>query len=196
MGMTALALRPAARPLPVRLIGVDGHGGSGKSTFAALLGARLSASIVQTDDFAGPYNPADWCPLLIERVIDPLRGGATTLNYPRAKWWETHEPEPVIEQPVTEIMIVEGVGALRVELRDFLSFGVFIDTPKAVCLRRGLERDASTGTPPSDLQAIWHAWLRAEDDYLGTDRPESYADLVVDGTAPFEPVLDGLLATP
>ncbi|QQS15409.1 MAG: (d)CMP kinase [Candidatus Moraniibacteriota bacterium] len=110
-------------------IAVDGHGGSGKSTFAKWLSEELDAQIIQTDDFASWDNPLNWWPLVIEKVFDPIKKGARTLSYPRSSWWENHHPEPVIDQPVTKIMILEGVSSLRKEFRNYISLGFFVDTP-------------------------------------------------------------------
>ena len=41
-----------------KIIGIDGHGGSGKSSLANTLAVRLGAEIVHTDDFASWDNPS------------------------------------------------------------------------------------------------------------------------------------------
>ena len=129
----------------VTFIGVDGHGGSGKSTLTAYLAQKLDAEVIHTDDFASWDNPLNWWPLLIERVFQPIITGASTLSYPRSSWWEKHQPEPVIDQPVTEVMILEGVSALRKEFRPYISVGVFVETPEAECLARGLRPRCRNG---------------------------------------------------
>ena len=128
--------------LPIFLIAIDGHGGSGKSTLAAFLSEKLHAEIIHVDDFASFDNLVDWWPLVVERVFEPIKRGEKFLNYPRSKWSETHHPEPVVDQPVTPIMVLEGVRALRREFRPYISYGIFVDTPKEVCLQRGFERDS------------------------------------------------------
>ena len=42
----------------VTFIAVDGHGGSGKSTFAKLLSEKLGAEIIHTDDYQVMLNEA------------------------------------------------------------------------------------------------------------------------------------------
>ena len=170
----------------VRFIAIDGHGGSGKSTLARWLAETLGAGIVQTDDFASWDNPFDWWPLVIERVFEPVRNGATALNYPRSKWWEDHCPEAVVGQPVTEIMILEGVSSLRREFLEFISFGIFVDTPKELCLQRGVARDGCTGKSTEELTKIWSRWLEDEDAYMRHDDPRGHADLILDGIRAFE----------
>src|SRR5712671_104219 len=115
-------------------IAVDGRGGSGKSTLAKYLSEKLNAEVVRTDDFASWENPFDWWPLLIEQVFQPIRNGTWTLHYPRASGWGNLRPKRVAGQPVTEIMILEGVSSSRKEFREYISLSIFIDAPKDICL--------------------------------------------------------------
>lgn len=170
----------------VFFIAVDGHGGSGKSTFSKYLSERLHALIIHTDDFASWDDPVNWWPLVIERIFEPIKNGASTLNYPRSKWWEDHHPEPAVDERVTDIMILEGVGALREEFRDYISIGFFVDTPKELCLARGIARDGNTGKKPEELTQMWNKWFESEDIYMKRDNPKAYADAIIDGTKPIE----------
>jgi hypothetical protein len=127
----------------IKILAIDGHGGSGKSTLAKLLSTGIGAAVVHTDDFASWDNPKDWWPLLIDRVLDPISNGARSLSHPRSRWWPEHDPPPVVDQTVTNPMILEGVSALRREFRPYVSFGIFVRTPRDVCLERGVARDAA-----------------------------------------------------
>ncbi len=174
------------RGMPIKVLAIDGHGGSGKSTLAEVLAKQLSAGIIRTDDFASWDNPLSWWPLLIEYVFEPIGEGAKTLSYPRSKWWGDHRPEPVLDQPVTEIMILEGVTSLRKEFRAYISYGIFVDTPKEICFQRGLARDAGMdGKTDAEIEAMWIDWIAQEDEYIAGDNPKAYADKVVDGSRPF-----------
>ena len=175
----------------MKLIAIDGHGGSGKSTLADKLSKKLNAEIIHTDDFASFDNPTNWWPLVIERVFKPIKEGASKLSYPRSKWWIDHNPKPVVEQPVTKIMILEGVSALRKEFREYIHLGVFVDTPKEICLQRGLARDkGNDGNSDEEILAIWENWFENENEYIARDNPKEYADIVVDGTKPFDELLN------
>lgn len=171
----------------IQFIAVDGHGGSGKSTLAEMLAQQFSVEIIHTDDFAGWDNPENWWPLVIERVFEPIKNGATKLSYPRSKWWETHNPKPVVDQPVTDIMILEGVSTLRSEFRPYISFGIFVDTRLEVCMQRGFERDkGQDGKSDDEIKRMWHEWYEKEEVYIKRDKPKEFADLVLDGNKPFE----------
>lgn len=168
-------------------VSIDGHGGSGKTTLSNLLGEHLGAEIVRTDDFASWDNPANWWPLVIERVFEPIAQGSATLSYPRSKWWKEHDPGPVKDKRVTPIMILEGVSSLRKEFRKFVGFGIFVDIPEELCLRRGVERDLEAGTDTREkLEELWKDWIKEENVYFERDKPKEYADIIVDGTRAFE----------
>jgi uridine kinase len=179
-----LEARPA-RAGTTKVIGIDGHGGSGKSTLAALLSGRLGAAVVHTDDFASWDNPKDWWPLVMERIFEPLKSGQRTLSYPRSQWWPGHKNDPVVDQLVTDALILEGVGSLRREFRQFLSVAIFVDAPREICIERGITRDAAMGTKEEVLQR-WNRWFDDELGYMTRDEPEGFADIVLDATVPFE----------
>lgn len=167
-------------------IAVDGHGGSGKSTLAKWLSEKLGAEIIHTHDFAGWDNPLNWYPNVIKQVFEPIKGGVSTLSYQPASWWENHHPAPIENQPATPIMILEGVSSSRSEFRDYISLSIFVDTPKDVCLERGVNRDTGTGKGIEELTKIWEEWFAEEDVYIKRDNPKENADIVIDGTRSFE----------
>ena len=156
---------------------IDGPGGAGKSTFASLLSSELGgAPIVHTDDFASASDPIDWWPRLRDQVIEPLDAGRRA-RYQRSDWstnslaeWVDLDPAPVV--------IVEGVTAARKEWRHHLQFIIWVETPQAERLRRGLARDGD------DAVEDWEAWGAAEDRHYGADPTRQHADVVVDGTIP------------
>ncbi len=178
--------------LPIVLIAIDGRGGSGKSTLAKLLAKKFSAEIIHTDDFASWDNPTEWWPLVIEKVFLPIKNGAIALNYPRTKWWENRNPEPAINQPVTRVMILEGVSALRKEFRPYISCGILVDAPIEVCRQRVVERDKTTDESPEKIKELWAEWLKDENDYFERDRPERVADIIIDGTMSLHEQVKGI----
>jgi uridine kinase len=162
------------RPGPVRLVAVDGPGGSGKSTFAALLSAAADgAPVVHTDDFASADNPIDWWPRLLEQVIEPLTNGRSAL-YQRYDWpteslaeWNTLDPAPII--------IIEGVSAARREWSGHLSYVIWIETSRELRLQCAVERDGE------DAMDDWEFWMAEEDAHYQRDPTRERADTVIDG---------------
>lgn len=163
--------------MPVKIVAVDGHGGSGKSTLAAKLAKELNTEIIHTDDFASWDNPKNWWPNLRDAVLEPIKQGAKTLSYQPSSWAPDHHPEPVKDQPVTSIVILEGVGSSRKEFRPYLSYTVWVDTPKDVCIARGIERDGE------NMRNQWEEWWAAEEEYIAEHQPQEYANQVVSGVS-------------
>ncbi|MFH8411509.1 uridine kinase [Streptomyces sp. NPDC018019] len=160
---------------PVRLIAVDGPGGSGKSTFAQRLAAALGgAQTVPTDDFASWEDPLGWWPRLEEQVLGPLGTGRAG-RYQRYDWGR-REPAEWHDVPIAEAVILEGVSSSRLSVADRLTCAVWIESPRAVRLRRGLERDGDEALP------LWHTWMAQEDRHFAQDNTVRRADVVVDGS--------------
>jgi uridine kinase len=159
---------------PVRLVGVDGCGGSGKTTFAA----RLSVAgggwpIVHTDDFASHDVPIEWWPRMLEQVIEPLSRNERSTYRPYD--WIRRQPGPEKRVDPADVVVIEGVGAIRSAWRARLTKSVWVDAPREVRLRRGIDRDGE------GLREFWMQWMDEEDRYISAEDPRSHADLIVDG---------------
>ncbi len=167
---------PGHPTMTTEVIAVDGPGGSGKSTLADRLSSALGqAPIVHTDDFASWETPLEWWPRLLAQVLEPLAVNAPA-RYQRYDW-ATRRLAEWHEIPPTTFVIVEGVSASRDAFRPFLSFTIWVETPRDERLRRGLERD---GVEALDQ---WQGWMAAEDDYIRREHPIEKADVIIDGTA-------------
>jgi len=158
-----------------RIVAVDGPGGAGKSTLALELSEVLgSARIVRTDDFASWDNPLNWWPLLIEQVLKPLSLNQAA-RYRRYDWTrgalaEWHEVMP------GGYVIVEGVSASREAFRPYLTYSIWVETPREERLRRGLKRDGQ------NMRRQWEQWMADEDAYVEREHPEQAADAVISGS--------------
>lgn len=169
----------------VFFIAIDGRAGSGKSSLATWLGKALHAEIIQVDDFSGPDNPFAWAGDMQKHVIQPILAGKKYLSYPRASWWENHAPPPVENQPVTDVMIIEGVGSVGSAINSSWDLTLYVETPRPICFRRGVERDLSTGKPRRDIETIWRHWQEKETAYLAQENPIAKVDFVLNGTLAF-----------
>ncbi len=150
-----------------------------------MLSKKLSAEIIHTDDFASWENPMDWWIMTIEKVFEPIAGGAKVLNYKRSSWAVFHKSKSAVNQPVTKIMIIEGVGASRKEFDKYIGLSIFVDTPKDVCLKRGMERD--NGQYHNDaLKMKWREWNKTEEEHFTKDDTKNRALIIVDGTNNFK----------
>lgn len=157
----------------MRLIGVDGCGGAGKTTFAARLSALLGdVPVVHTDDFASHDVPLDWWPRMLHDVIEPLLRGERA-SYRPYDWVNRRLADNTITVEPDKVVIIEGVGATRKAWRDQLALSIWVDCPREIRLARGIARDGE------ELREYWQEWMKAEDEYVESEQPQRYADVVV-----------------
>lgn len=158
------------------LIAIDGCGGAGKSTYAALLAKALKNSqIVHIDDF---YKPKEQRVEVTEQtsvhinfefdrlktqVLEPLKQG-TAPSYQTPKG-EDRRVDP------KGYVIVEGLGTLGPELKDYFDYKIWIDSLEATRRERGVKRDSE------DWAKIWdEEYLPQDARYMQEQLPQNQAD--------------------
>jgi uridine kinase len=159
------------------LVGIGGHGASGKSTLAGAVAEEVTGSqIVATDEFFnGQLFELD---RLLSDVVEVLRSGRVA-SY---KSWDWASGRPIEQRTVVPrgVVIIDGVCALDQRFREFEAVRVWVQTPVEVRLARGIARDGE-----SSRDQWINRWLPGENTYVARDRPIECAHLVVDGTLPF-----------
>ncbi|MFG3104189.1 uridine kinase [Streptomyces sp. NPDC048182] len=162
---------------PVRLVGVDGHAGSGKSTFAGrLAGALGGAPVLHLDDLASHDALFGWTGRLHAQVVEPLGRGGTAHYAPYD--WRTRRfglPRPLAPAPV---VLVEGVGAGRRALRPYLARLLWMDLPAEEAWARGRARDGA------GQRDFWNGWIPAERRHFADDPSRPSAHLLVRQSGP------------
>ncbi|MFF7857693.1 uridine kinase [Streptomyces sp. NPDC007904] len=157
---------------PVRLVGVDGHAGSGKSTFAGrLAGALDGAPVLRLDDIASHEELFDWTGRLLRQVIGPLSRGGTARYSPYD--WRGRRFGPPRPLPPAPVIVVEGVGAGRRALRPHLALLLWMDLPAEDSWSRGRARDGE------EQREFWHGWVEAERAHFADDPSRPHANLLV-----------------
>ncbi|MEU2895417.1 uridine kinase family protein [Streptomyces sp. NPDC001273] len=157
---------------PVRLVGVDGHAGSGKSTFAGrLAGALDGAPVLRLDDIADHEALFGWTGRLLSQVIEPLGRGETAYYSPYD--WRTRRFGPPRPLPPAPVILVEGVGAGRRALRPYLALLLWMDLDREESWSRGRARDGT------EQREGWEGWVRAEGEHFAGDPSRPFADLLV-----------------
>jgi len=111
---------------------------------------------------------------VIEKVLRPIAAGQPA-RYRPTGWGGPAKPEVVIEP--ADLVLLEGVSASREAFRPYLAYSIWIETPRDVRLRRGLQRDGEPG------RADWDRWMAEEDRYVERERPAARADAVLRGDA-------------
>ncbi|MFF1481311.1 uridine kinase [Streptomyces sp. NPDC058301] len=157
---------------PVRLVAVDGHAGSGKSTFAGRLAAALGgAPVVHLDDLATHEEFFAWTSRLRAQVIGPLARGETGRVTPYDWNLRRFGPPSVLEP--APVVLIEGVGAGRREVRPWLALLLWMEMDAEGSWARGRRRDGAA------LSGFWDEWTEAEMRHFAADPSRPYADAVV-----------------
>ncbi len=161
----------------IRIVGVDGPQGSGKSTLGARIATRIGAPLIQMDDFVSWVDLVGWWPRFEAQVLDPLLSGSDA-HY-QVRDWENDEFgsslsgwKSVAWSPV---VVLEGLTCTRAEAADRLAYRIWVDAPDEVRLRRGLERDGETH------RQLWLDSMSTERKFFTDDATPTRADLHVDG---------------
>lgn len=172
---------------PVTFIAVDGRGGAGKTTLANELAAALGVSVVHTDDFTAFDRPAyDGADLVIEKVFAPIQRGEKTLSYGRLQIWPG-EPDKVVDQPVTDVMVIEGCGVSCAKFRPYLSYVIVAELEDDERNRRLITRDVNQGgRSPEENDRIGKLWGEKEEEYFAHDDPRKRSDLIVNSREAFD----------
>lgn len=175
--LTGLAAELRALPPslgPVRLIAVDGHAGSGKTTFAGRLAAALGgAPVIHLDDLATHEELFGWVERLRAQVLGPFGRGKDAEH--RVYDWVAHRFGGVRRVEAAAVVVLEGVGAGRRALRPLLAASIWMELDADAARVRGERRDGP------ELADFWAGWVRAERAHFALDPSRPYAEIRVDG---------------
>ncbi|MFF3324097.1 uridine kinase [Streptomyces sp. NPDC002889] len=167
------ALAPSCGP--VRLVAVDGHAGSGKSTFAARLAAAVgddtAAPVLHLDDLASHEELFAWTDRMLAEVIAPLSTGAPALYHPYD--WNLRSFGGPRRLEAAPVVLVEGVGAGRRALRPYLARLLWMERDAEESWARGRARDGA------GLRGFWDTWTVAETRHFSADPSRPFADTLI-----------------
>ena len=170
-------LQAEKTPGSLLLVGIGGHGGSGKTTLANAIGKAVpNTEVVSTDSFwNGELFDLE---RLRTEVIDVLASNktATIGSFEMA----SSMPRPTRTIRPRNVVIIEGVCALHQMFRNQFELRVWVDTPAGVRLQRGVARDGEGSRDQWE-----NVWMRNESAYVQRDRPIESAHMIVDGTKPY-----------
>lgn len=126
--------------------------------------------------YAGWHGLPDVGPVLCRDVITAIRQQRT----PRVRRYDWHREAfgPSVVLPVTDVLIIEGVGSTVHSCRAAFDATVWVQAPRSVRLARAHAR-----SDQGDYAAYASMWERAEDALFGPEQypetPVGY-DIVVD----------------
>lgn len=170
---------PRLKPQGAVLVGIDGCGGSGKSTAAEQLADALgNAQVIHVDDFYKPRERrikiTEQTPVHInfeferlkQECLKPLINGSVASH--QALNGEVLEIQP------SGYVIVEGLGTLGAELSRYFDYKIWVDSPEDVRRQRGIKRDSVEWTK------IWdNEYLPQDARYVKEQAPQNEADWIL-----------------
>jgi uridine kinase len=164
----------------IRIVGVDGPSGSGKSFLASRLSVLLAAPIIQIDDFVSWDSFEGWWPRFDAQVLSPLLAGRDATFQARdwSDWYGSSLGEWKT-QPWSATIIFEGVTCTRRDTIGRITYAVWVEAAPSLRLARGLERDADF----DGKEELWTRWMVEEDEFFATDKTRERADIIVDTSA-------------
>jgi uridine kinase len=175
--------RPATLHGRCRVVVVDGPAGSGKTTLAGEVAAAATVGVTVEENVVHVVHLDDlyegWRGVLTvgPRVSSLLRSleESGVATYRRYDWHlEEYAEQHRVELP--DLLVLEGVGSCHPDTDDLVTLRVWVEAPREVRLRRGLERDGE------HLRSRWLQFLDDEQQVHRRDRTRGRAEVVVDGT--------------
>jgi uridine kinase len=180
------------------ILGIDGLGGSGKTTLALQLKNKLKASncenvILHIDDYIVErenryqtgneewyeYYYLQWDVDLIQaELFKKLHSNISLLTLPFYDNSSNTILDKKVKVPPSAIIIVEGVFLQRKEWRNYFDFMIFRDCTQELRFKRVLGRDVYLGDYQARLKKYKRRYWLAEDYYLNEEKPIENADYI------------------
>lgn len=190
--------------MSIRVIGIGGGTGSGKSTIANALASHLDAAVIRIDDYYRPYDHLTFeerekinfdAPgsidhqLLIAHINQLITGNPIEkphydfTRHTRAVFGDVIEPKNII--------IIEGLFALHwIEINEFYHTTIFVETPLETRFARRLKRDIEErGRNEADVTFRFHSHVNPMHE-IHVQPTADRADLIVFGHQEFDLALD------
>jgi uridine kinase len=161
----------------IALVTIDGPAGSGKTTLAAALQARvINSQVIAMDTlyngWSGALEPELWN-RIEQQILQPLSLGQAT-QYAAFNWNSSAFDSSVAIQQ-TDVVFLEGVGASHPKVRTFSSLNLWISAPEDMLLDRVLKRDGD------HIREHMVEWQVAERKYFTQFQIEAHADVHLTG---------------
>ncbi|MDG5471282.1 kinase [Jeotgalibacillus sp. ET6] len=189
---------PEERPY---IIGIDGLGGSGKTTLAMQLqnefkSAGCETFLVHIDNYIVQrenryetgfeewyeYYHLQWDVEMIQaELFDKLSNSIRQLTLPYYDKSSNTIQDQLMDVPPDAIMIIEGVFIQRKEWQNYFDYMIFLDCSLELRSKRVLARDRYLGDNQARIEKYKSRYWLAEDYYLQKVKPIENADYLYRG---------------
>lgn len=153
------------------LIGVDGLGASGKTTFARQLADEIGGVVVHTDELSAPGSEPWEIDRFIDQIWRPLSRGLPA-RY-RVHHWTQTQAGDWIDVPVGVPIILEGVRSTAKANPAPFDLRIWVEAQRAQRMARAEARD------PGRFSCWTTNWMPIEDAWFAAERPDLRADYVL-----------------
>ena len=169
------------------VIALSGFGGAGKSTLANSLAELLGdAVVIHLDDFiidrlskrSADWNGINWSRLVSE-VLKPIADGASAIEY-GVYDWKSNSLSGKKSLVLPKYVILEGIGLIRENLRDFFAVTIWIDIPLETASARGKHRDVVEYGATHHAELWDTIWTPNDRDYFIKYQPQVHADYLLE----------------
>ena len=159
----------------VRVILIDGPAGSGKTTFAHHLAHALGdCPVVSMDSlyngWSAPLN-SDLYERISSQLLDAFRENQSA-KYQRFDWHQM-KFDNWINVPASEVIIIEGVGAMHPLIRENACLTIWLEADEKLLLKRVLGRDGE------DIREQMLQWQKMEREYFKKYKVSAAADFAM-----------------
>lgn len=168
------------------IIAVAAVSGGGKTTIITGLKRILpnsKAFFFDDYEFDGPNDICNW----VERGADYNEWKLTPLINDICSWIYSHQP------PLDYLLLDYPFAYVHYEIREYIDFAIFIDTPLDIAIARRILRDfkeASIDDVRNDLNIYLSHGRDAYLEMLNTIKPN--CDIIVDGSLPPDVIVNQL----
>ncbi len=181
------------------LVGIDGLGGSGKTTFTKVIEQNVitpnsKVITIHLDDHIVERNKRyqtgheEWyeyyylqwdVEILLQDLFKALHDCCDTITLPFYNKTTDSISAQQIKIESNAIILIEGVFLQRLEWRNYFDFIIFLDCPSNLRLQRVFKRDTYIGDNNAIGTKYKKRYWPAEKYYLETRTPTQNANLVI-----------------
>lgn len=181
-------------------LGIDGLGGSGKTTYVlslieAFKNEGIPVEVLHIDDFIQPkeirydHSKPDWeCyyylqwryEYLINELLTPIQSGKMIDK--EIELYDKQNDSYIkkhISLRADSILIIEGVFLQRSDLGPYFDYVIYVDVQKEERLRRVLERDTYIGDEKAIIEKYKKRYFPAEETYITEYNPIQRANFII-----------------
>ncbi|MEI2664235.1 kinase [Rossellomorea sp. LJF3] len=180
------------------IVGIDGLGGSGKTTLARnvkqeLMLAKCDAVILHMDDYIVEKNERygtgneEWYEYfalqwnieqLRKELFQRLHEGCDSITLPYYKSSTDSVVSKFIHLHGAKVVLIEGVFLQRKEWRNFFDYVIFLDCSPELRTERVIGRDTYLGDKQARIEKYKRRYWLAEEHYLLQENPAGQADYI------------------